>query len=396
MTHTSRASQWLALAALAACLGATTPAQAAKADNDGVVIDTDNNVVLAGGRIGPSRPVPENFVGAGGSVVIDQPVGESAVAAGGTVDIRAPIGENLRAAGGTVHIASKVGGNLAAAGGDVRIGKDAVIGGPARVFGGSITIDGTIEGKLRASAETLTINGTVNGDVRAAADQVVLGPAAKINGALSYVSGAELKKADGAAVTGPVTRLDERTAESEWAADVKPKHSGTIIGTLLSYLVLVGCGALFISVAPIFSVEAPERIALSPARSFGMGLASLVGVPLAAVLFIMTLVGIPVGVILFMLYPFALLLGFIVGALWLAGLLPRVLKRPPPPTVRAAIANFAIALAIVMLAGKVPAVGGLAVFLLLVMGVGAFEVELYRRMRSGSQGARGRVEVVRP
>ena len=109
-----------------------------------------------------------------------------------------------------------------------------------------------------------------------------------------------------------------------------------------------------------------------------------------------TLIGIPVGIMLVALYPFALLLGFLVGALFVASYVPVVFKKPPPPTVGQAVGHFAIALAVVMLVAKIPSLGGFLVLVLLVLGVGAFEVELFRRMRSGSRSMRGGVEVVRP
>jgi hypothetical protein len=50
-----------------------------------------------------------------------------------------------------------------------------------------------------------------------------------------------------------------------------------------------------------------------------------------------------------------------------------------------------------MLVSKVPTLGGIVLCVLLVFGVGAFEVEAFRRMRAGARSARtGGVEVVRP
>jgi cytoskeletal protein CcmA (bactofilin family) len=339
--------------------------------------------------------VPENFVGFGGRVVIDQPIGSNAVAAGGTVDLRAPVGGKARFAGGTVSIDASIAEDLKAAGGQVRISKASVIGGNARLMAGDMTVDGTIKGDLRAEGDKITIDGEVLGDVRALADTVVLGPNAKITGRLLYVS--VLKRADGATVAGAVQQLDDASVARE-ARNAVASGAATgarIVGTIVSYLALLACGAIFLAAAPIFSVEAPDRLKASPGRSIGVGLLTLVGTPIVAVLFMITLIGIPVGIMLIALYPFALLLGFLVGALFVASLVPQVFRQPPPPTVAKAIGYFAIALAVVMLLAKVPSIGSLFLVAVLVLGVGAFEVELFRRMRSGSR-MRGGVEVVRP
>jgi hypothetical protein len=274
------------------------------------------------------------------------------------------------------------------------------VGGRTRIMAGNIVIDGVINGDLRAEGDSLTINGTVTGDVKALVDTLTLGPGATITGKLTYVSSNELVKGEGATIGGAVTHLDEDTAVHSAALDELTTAVSTgarIFGTIFSYLVLLAAGAIFIAAAPIFSVEAPDRVKASPGQSFGMGVLTLVGAPVLAVLFMITLIGIPVGVMLIALYPFALLLGFVVGALFLASFVPRALRKPPAPTVKLAIGYFAIALAVVMLVAKVPTVGGILLCVLLVFGLGAFEVELYRRMRSGARSARtGGVEVVRP
>lgn len=398
MTDESRAARIAApllFLALLAFGGAAEAAQVVASHTGAVIIDSDDNLVLAGGRVSPGKPVPENFVGFGGRVVIDQPIGSNAFAAGGTVDLRSPIAGKAFLAGGTVNVEAPVAENLKAAAGEIRISKASVIGGGARLMAGDITVDGTINGDLRAEGERVTINGEVRGDVRALADTVELGPAAKIDGRLSYVS--VLKRADGATVAGAVQRLDESAltrAEVRQGIAAGASTGARVFGTIVSYLALLACGAIFLAAAPIFSVEAPDRLKSSPGRSIGVGLATIVGTPILAVLFMITLIGIPVGIMLIALYPFALLLGFLVGALFVASLVPQLLKRPPPPTVAAAIGHFAIALAVVMLVSKVPSIGGLFLVAVLVLGVGAFEVELFRRMRSGSR-TRG-VEVVRP
>ena len=398
MTNPSRAARIAAallFAAMCAFGGAAHAAKALVRDTGAVIIDTDENLVLAGGTVSPGKPVPDNFVGVGGRVVVDQPVGSNVVAAGGTVDLRAAVAGNAVVAGGTVTVDAPVAGDLRSAAGAIRVTKSGVIGGNARLMAGDLTVDGTVKGDLRAEGETVTINGEVQGDVRALADVVVLGPAARITGRLSYVS--VLKRAEGATVGGAVQRLDESavTREEVRQGVVAGVSTGArIFGTIVSYLALLACGAIFLAAAPIFSVEAPDRLKSSPGRSIGVGLATIFGTPILAVLFMITLIGIPVGIMLIALYPFALLLGFLVGALFIASLVPQLLKRPPPPTVAQAIGHFAIALAAVMLLAKVPSIGGLFLAAVLVLGVGAFEVELFRRMRSGSR-SRG-VEVVRP
>jgi cytoskeletal protein CcmA (bactofilin family) len=364
----------------AALLGAlvVSYAHAAGSEEAAVIADTDSSMVLAGGNVHPSHPVPENLVAAGGRIIIDQPVGQNAVLAGGSIDLRAPIGEKVRAAGGSIQLESTIAGGVSAVGGEVRLARGAVVEGYAHILAGTLTLDGRVNGPLKFSGERLIINGEVTGDVKAAAEEVVLGPGARIAGSLQYASAKEVVKSEGATIGGAVTRKDPSARDDDIP---RMRHGATIVGAVISFLALLGCGALFLALAPIFSVQAPDRIKATPWKALGMGLLTVFGLPVTAILFMLTIVGIPVGVMLFMLYPIALLLGVVVGTLFVANAGASLVKLPPPPTVAAAVGYFAITLAVVLLLGKAPSVGGLVLFVLILLGVGAFEVELYRRMK---------------
>jgi cytoskeletal protein CcmA (bactofilin family) len=384
----SRCAARLAASFFVLCCGATVALAPAHAESDDstVVIDTDRSVVLAGGSVNPSKPVPANLVAAAGRIVVDQPVGRNAVLAAGAIDLRAPVGGNLRAAGGSITIGSSVGGSVSAAGGEVRIAREAVVG-PVRIFGGTLTIDGHVGGPLHASAERIVINGEVDGDVKAVAEEIVLGPGAHITGALQYASANELVKGEGATIGGAVTHKQTREGEHD---EMLPRVSrgARVFGLVVSYLALLGCGALFLAIAPMFSVEAPDRIKSAPGRSLGMGLLALAGVPVLAVLFILTIIGIPVGAMLVALYPILLLFGFMVGTLFAANAATSLFKLKPPPTVARAIGHYAIALAGVMLIARIPGFGGLFLVVLIMLGIGAFGVEVYRRMQANRRPPR--------
>lgn len=385
MTIRSRARRIAAALTLGIMFFTAGMAHAGREDADTILIDSDSSTVVMGGTLRTSRPIPRNFVGAGGTVAIEHPVGRSLVVAGGTVHVRAPVGKDVHAAGGTVNIDAPIGSGLAIAAGDARLGKQAVIGGSARVFAGSVTVDGTISGNLQASAERITINGQVHGNVRAAADEIILGPGAKIMGTLTYAAAKEIRQGEGAVIGGVVTRQDEGLEERTEAEEGVEGVVATVVALVASVMMFVmtlALGALFLAMAPIFSVEAPDRVRASPGKSFGIGLLALVGVPVLAVLFFVTIIGIPAGVLLMAAYPLALMLGFVVGTLWLASCVPVVLKKPPPPTVARAIGYFALTLLVVALVGQLPVLGAILVFGILVLGLGAFIVELNQRRKS--------------
>jgi cytoskeletal protein CcmA (bactofilin family) len=351
---------------------------------------TDRNVYVAGGAVRLTAPVEGDYFAAGGSIAIDQPVKGDALAIGGSVDVRAPVGDDLRIGGGNLNVASTVGGELLAAGGNVVLGPAAQVEQGAFLNGGHITIDGKIIGKLKANAQRIVLNGEVTGDTRLVAEQIELGPKARIGGTLSHAS-REMKQADTAVVIGAITR-DEASGEPrnrrdepyrEWRWD---SRQSPWAGRVLGYLGLLAAGALWVLLFPKFSAAAPDEIRRSPGLSVAIGLGVLAGVPVLAVLLLISLLGIPLGIAAFALYPLLLLLGYLAGVLFVAQRARQTVPGAAAPTFRNTIGFVALALLFVMLVSWLPVVGPLAVFVTTIAGLGACVLEWHRR-RQGPPAA---------
>ena len=317
-------------------------------------------------------------------------MGGDAAVMGGSVDVRAPIGDDLRAFGGDVNIESSVGGELFATGGNVTLTRAAVIAGPANVFGGNVTVEGRVDGALSASAEKIKINGEVRGDVHLAGGDVELGPLAKIGGALSYASASELTRAEGATIAGAITREEPKKqrgdrgirAEGDWRAS----QGSSWVGGVFFFLSLLACAAVLMLVAPAFAIHTSARIKTTPWLALAVGLGALLAVPVLAVLLFITVLGIPLGIMVLSLYPVLLLGGFVVGALFIAGLLPAALRQPAPASFSRNLGYVALALVLVLLVGRFPFAGGVLIGLVSLAGIGACVLELYGRRKGPSAG----------
>jgi len=341
------------------------------------------NVYSAGGTVRPSAPVEGDFFGVGGRVIVDQPVKGDATLAGGSVDVRAPVGDDLRAAGGDVSVESSVGGELHAAGGSITLTPAAQVAQGATLYGGSVVVDGKVAGALKASAQKIVLNGEVGGDARLLAEQIELGPRARIAGALSYAVATELKKAEGATISGTVTRDERRDAKADRERHKEMHFEGPgWIGSLFAFFGLLACAAVFLLVFPVFSAQAQESVGTSPWLSLAVGFGTLLGVPVLAVLLFITLLGIPLGIAVFALYPVLLLVGYVVGVLFIARRAQAALRPGVPESFALRIGFFALALLLVMLLSRLPFVGALVLFLVTLAGIGACVLELYRRRLS--------------
>jgi cytoskeletal protein CcmA (bactofilin family) len=341
------------------------------------------NVYSAGATVRPDTNVDGDYVAAGGSVVIDQPVKGDVTIVGGSVSVRAPVGDDVRTAGGDVTIESTIAGELFAAGGNIALGKGSRIANSATLYAGSVTVDGKIDGPLKVGAQRVTINGEVNGDVRLYAEKIELGPTARIVGTLQYPISADLKKSEGAAVSGAITRAIPDVTAREWHKDMRSANP-MWAGSVFTFVALLACAAVLLVVFPTFSDQASSAIQNSPGQAAALGFASLLLVPMLAGMLFITILGIPLGMAVLMLFPALLLLGYVVGVLYIARSGEIAVRKDTSRSFATSIGFFALALVLMMLIARLPFVGPLALIVITIIGTGACILELNRRRMGGT------------
>jgi len=230
------------------------------------------------------------------------------------------------------------------------------------VFHGSATVDGTVEGSLTAFDAPVVISGRVNGDVVVFNGRVALRSGASVTG--DVVSQSAPVVASGATIGGTTKRLETNTNWEGfgWAGKLAwwlaVSISTLVVGLLLIWL--VGRGAARI-------LEA-GRTRIGP--SIGLGLGLFFGLPLLAIIALVTVVGIPLGLGL----GAALLLIYALGYSAAAWILGRSIVREPTTWAVAFLAGWAI-LRVVAL---IPILGGLVWFAAVVFGLGALAVAIWR------------------
>jgi cytoskeletal protein CcmA (bactofilin family) len=333
------------------------------------------NVYTAGGEVRPPRPIGGDLIAAGGRIVLEQPVAGDATLAAGAVDARSDIGDDLRAVGGAVSVEKHVGGDLVAAGGEVALRPGSTVRGDADLRAGNVVLQGRVDGALRARAQKIVVDGDVRGPVDLAAERIELGPRARIAGPLTYVSPQPIRMAEGAVVQGQVTRAPA-VEDGRPAADPRPSGASTMPGTVVGYVAVLVLASAFLWLMPAFTEAAASRLHQTLWAALGVGVASLIAVPVLTLLLFITLFGIPLGLALMGAYPVVLLAGFVIGVLGLARLLPPAAKATPAARLRSRVARFALALLAVCLIGWVPVAGGLFLVLMSLAGLGAAVLQL--------------------
>ncbi len=296
----------------------------------------------------------------------------------GTIVVRGTVDGDLSGTAGTILIAESgtVTGNVQGAAGSVVVA--GTVEGDVQVGGGSfdLTETGEIGGNLDVGAGSVTVDGTVGGAVRAGGDAVTLGPNADVGGEFRY-DAEQFTRSDDATVGGEVIQDDSLGGPTTgFGGFGSPSWVGTAFGFVTSLLL----GAILLLVFPRFSDGVAARVGGSPAVTLGVGLLTLVGVPILLVLVAITIVGIPFSLAGFAAFVIALWIASVYGkyavGVWVLSLADGENRW------------LALLLGLVgfLLLGLVPIVGGVAEFVAVLLGLGAVALGLrdgYEK-RSGS------------
>jgi cytoskeletal protein CcmA (bactofilin family) len=360
------------LAMLALAIGA---AQAMAPDRaDALETRRGRDVVVAAGET-----LDGTLVAAGESVRVDGTVQGDLIVAAAHVDVRGTVRGDLLVAARDVEMAGTVEGSVYAAARSLtlrgRVGRGlyaanrstvteagSEVGGDLALAGRSVSLGGEVGRSASILAHDAEVSGRIGRDVRFHGDRLAVKAPGRIQGAIH----ADVRRAsavtvdDGAFVTGPVlTRVVSRLAG--WYGEPRRWFWGA---TRFFGAALLGWVGLVL--APTLLVGSADRVR-SWGRSFGWGVGTLVGGPVAILVLAVTLVGLPLALILLGLYLAGLYAAKIVVSVALGRALIRPRGNPRRDTLRALI----VGLALVTLGAAVPWLGGPIRLLVTCLGAGA-------------------------
>jgi hypothetical protein len=235
------------------------------------------------------------------------------------------------------------------------------------VFHGSSSVDGTVNGSLTAFDAPVTVSGRVDGDVVVFNGRVELARGANVAG--DVVSQDDPIVASGATIGGTTRRVQTNVNWEGfgWAGRLA-WWLAVSVSTLLIGLVmlwLIGRGAT--------RLEDTGRTAIGP--SIGWGLLAFFGLPILAVLALVTIVGIPLGLGVLAALALIYTLGYTATG-WLVG--RRILGART-----AWVVAFLLGWGILRALALIPIVGGLIWFVAVIVGLGALTVTIWRARTTG-------------
>lgn len=323
----------------------------------------NDDYYAAGGTVDINAVISGDIVIAGGELFIGHHIKGDVIVAGGSVHIRGDIQDDVRAAGGDITIDANIGDDLIAGGGRINVSAGSTVDGEVWLAGGDVLVAGTVNKDLVIGAGSIRLSGTVHGDVKLEGGEIQILEGAIIDGDLHYKSPGEANIHSDARIAGNVTY-----EQAEW----DHPHRGAGIFFVITMVV---ASIVLFKLFPGFTMSAVSRISADPLKSLGAGFLALIIVPIVAVLLISIILGVWIGLSIFAFYLVALLLGFLVSCFFVGDWGAKRLNKDVTTTGRRLL-SVTITIVVLGLLKLIPVIGGLLIFALLLLGLGAVMLQL--------------------
>lgn len=345
----------------------------ALADEDTALLDFGGDAFRAGGSVIHDTTGADDLFMAGDSLLGTADISGSAHMAGREIVMEGVVAGDVYAAGEDISIRGDVTGDVSIAGRALSVGR---VGGDVRMAGAELRLQGDIGGYAMVAGESLVFDAAVAGDVRLAVERVDWGEAASITGRL-YVYEEELGQLEIPDRVISADRIERREIE-EWEGPQPPSWRRAIGGFLMGVVVVAALAAFIAALIPERLAEMRRQVLARPFHTLWLGFLAQSALMGAGVIFAMTLIGLlltPAMVLLALASGFA---GYVVAAYAFGvGLMLAFGGLQPTSIGERALAAGIGALAAGLI-GLIPFLGWLFVLALVLAGVGAITIRLFR------------------
>lgn len=240
---------------------------------------------------------------AGSNLIIDGTVTGDVLAAGGNITISGKVLKNVRMVGGQLNVSGTIGKNLSVAGGNINLEKNSVIDGNAVLAAGNVTLSGAI-----------------NQGVEAAVGNLRVAPSASVKNDLNYFSKEKASIDPQAVISG---KVNHRETPNYQPPQINKQQLIAVLASIfigfkiLSIFTSLIIGLVIINWFPKYTALMNDTLNKRPWFSLIVGLIFLVVTPIILLILGLTIVGLPLALILFILYCLVTYFGRILFMYWL-------------------------------------------------------------------------------
>lgn len=333
-----------------------------------------DDLYLAAESIHVLSEISGDLIAAGRRVDLQETVSSDFIAAAEHIAVQGSVGDDARLAGRIVTISGAIGDDAIIAGESIKFASGSRVGGRLWAAGSNINLAGQIGGELRAMGQFISISGQIHGDVFLTAEKIEILPGAFISGNLAYRSPNIASISPAAQIIG--TTQHEVIETPKWN---EPAVISVFLGLCLTLLFSVG---VIYWLFPAFIKPASKIAQHNTLKCIGSGLIFFLVTPLLAILLMLVVLGIPLGLTLFALYFASLFIGFSIGLIAVSNVVLQLLGEPAEgPVIWRVIALISSVILLTILQ-LIPLIGGVAVFTLLLTGLGGINLMVYQSYRN--------------
>jgi cytoskeletal protein CcmA (bactofilin family) len=288
------------------------------------------------------------------------------------LEVNGDVDGNIRAFTNTMTIRGTVAKNVLTFDDLMNLESAARVGGSLTIFVENLNLEGSLGRDIFIFAKHFTLSGKVGGGIRMKGDELTINSNAQVDGPIRYEGNREADVATGAKLASPVEfhKLEH-----------KPRYmqGHYYVWRVIWTAAFVLFGVVLFLLMPKFAAETIAAAELYGAP-IGLGVLVFFGVPIAAIIACITVVGIPLGILacgfwLLMLCTAEIVVGTVVGN-WILG---------KAHDTAGLIGRMALGFVLVRLIytglEQVHVIGLLAGLGILMWGMGAISLALYRRLQ---------------
>jgi len=367
-----------ALAVMFASLGLlaafATPASAAEfRKNDTVTIGKEETVksdlYAMGDHIRVEGTVDGDLFGFGQSVEVSGHVTGDVICFCQSLRISGQVDGNLRSMANNITIVGNIDKSASTFTELFTLDPTGKIGHNLTSFTKSLTLDGTLGRDLLSMFGKATINGSIGGSMSAKGENLTINNGASIGGTAKFEGDNPADVSSGAKLASP---LEYKKMQHK---SHSVRGSGYYVWSIIWAAAYVLFGLVLLSILPGFSREASDNVE-NVGASFGLGVLVVFAVPIAALIACVTVVGLFVGLsTLFLWYASLYFAQIIVGSTvgqWILG---------RATDTWSLIGRMVVGICILRAAMAVPFLGIWIKIGVIIWGMGALSLAIYRRLQ---------------
>jgi hypothetical protein len=281
---------------------------------------------------------------------------------------------NVRSFSNTTLISGNVAKNVLSFSESITVDSTGKVGGSLTTFLNSLTVDGSLGRDLLVFSKTTSVSGHVGGGIQARGEGLTITSTAEVGGPIKFTG-------DRPPDVSSRAQLASQPVFVKQAHHTEYQESKFYVWRVIWTAAVVLFGLVLFLLMPSFAratVDSAERYG----ASFGLGVLTMFGVPIAAFIACITVVGMLIGISAFVvwlaaLYCAQIVVGTVVGQ-WLMGHTRETWQM---------IGRMVIGVILVRVVEMIPHLGGWIKLAVLLWGMGAISLAIYRRFNPGTPAA---------